>query len=295
MELRHLRYFVVLAEELHFGRAAARLCITQPPLSFNIKQMEEELGVVLLERDNKRVALTQAGHAFFEEANAIIAKTDRAFALARAIGAGRLGRLNVGFSASMIYADLATITANFREEVPGVELILHEYAFLDQISALEHGHLDLGFVDSMQIPEDLDGWKLWEEPYVCCIPASHKLAGASKIELVQLSDEEFVSFQRKGSPTIYDRVISMCLAAGFTPKIAHRVRQWLTITALVSEEFGVALVPQRMARTGFAGVCFVPLATENPMTSVGHLLWNPEHMNERIRHFISVTQRTIEF
>lgn len=289
MELRHLRYFVALAEELNFGRAAARLCITQPPLSFNIKQLEEELGVVLLERDNKRVALTQAGSAFLVEARAILEKADRARALARAVGAGRKGQLDIGFSGSTIYLDLAAITTRFQSQLPDVGLIFHEAGLPDQVAALEHGNLDLGFVDSISVPEGLDGLLLREEPHVCCIPASHRLADAHQIELAQLEGEAFVSFRRQGSPTTYDRLLAMCLAAGFTPRIVHAVRQWLTIIALVSENFGVALVPQRMSRTQFGGVRFIPLAADS-VTSAGRLLWNPARMNDRIRRFITTAR-----
>lgn len=293
MELRHLRYFVVLAEELHFGRAAARLCITQPPLSFNIKQLETELGVILLERDNKRVALTQAGRAFFSEATAILAKAERATALAKAIAAGRLGRLDVGFSGSMIYMHLADITRRFKVDFPGVELVLHEFGMPDQIEALEHGSLDIGLVDSLVVPDGLAGCRLGEESYVCCVPATHALAGMPDIELRQLAGEDFVSFNRAGSPTSYDRVVSMCVAAGFTPKISHRVRNWLTIIALVSEGFGVALVPKRLALTGFSGVRFVPIATPDHATSIGHILWHPERFDDRVRNFTATAQQVL--
>jgi DNA-binding transcriptional LysR family regulator len=293
MELRHLRYFVVLAQELHFGRAASRLAITQPPLSFNIKQLEDELGVILLDRDNKHAALTQAGRAFYEEAMAILSRADRAKELAKAVGAGRLGRLDVGFSGSMIYMHFPAITERYRKAYPEVDLVLHEFGLPDQTAALFHGQLDLGFVDAPGVPEELDGMKLREEPYYCCVATGHRLAGVAAVDLADLADEPFVSFNRLGSPTNFDRLAGMCAAAGFTAKVSHAVRQWITIMELVSHNYGVALVPERMLRAQLHGVRFIPLISSNPVTSTGFLLWNPSRINERIRRFVDAAKAEI--
>lgn len=294
MELRHLRYFVVLADELHFGRAASRLAITQPPLSFNIKQLEEELRVKLLDRDNKRVSLTQAGAAFLTEANAILANAERARELARAIGLGFAGRLDVGFSGSMIYSGMPSITRRFASENPEVLINFNEAGLPDQIEMLERGVINVAFVDTANVPEGLEGYRMGDEPYVCCVPSSHPLAEEDIIELDQLGNEAFVMFRRSGAPTSYDRVVNMCEASGFTPKVTHAVKQWLTIVSLVAEGFGVALVPHRMARTELKGVSFVPLTAEKQVISVSSLLWNPAKIDATGERFVQTAKAVVE-
>ena len=294
MELRHLRYFVVLAEELHFGRAASRLAITQPPLSFNIKQLEDELGVILLNRDNKRVTLTQAGAAFYAEALAIIDKANHAKQLAQAIDAGKKGRLNVGFSGSMLYTLMPQIARSFRGEWPDVDLVLHEMGLPAQIAALAHGQLDLTFVDSVYMPDEFEGIQLCVEPYVCCVSERHRLADAGKVDLASLADEVFVSFDRSGAPLNFDRVNTMCAAAGFIPKISHSLRQWITMMGLVAQDLGIALVPQRMAESHMAGVKFLPLHSPAPAVSIGRMMWNPARLKNRTEHFIAIARSIIE-
>jgi DNA-binding transcriptional LysR family regulator len=295
MELRHLRYFSALAEELHFGRAAARLFITQPPLSFNIKQLEDELGVSLLERDNKRVVLTQAGRAFYAEAMAILSKADRACALARSVGRGSAGRLDVGFSGSLIYSELGAILEAYKHRWPEVEVVLHENVLTQQVEALEHRNLDLGFVgfDSAAVPQGFSGLLLREDRYVCCLPEDHPLSDRREIRLKELADEVFVTFSRQGAPATYDRLLGMCLSAGLTPKITYTVRQWLTILALVAEKFGVSLVPERMSNTGMSGVVFVPISDAYSVTSCGFLIWIEEQANERVRSFVECARDVI--
>jgi DNA-binding transcriptional LysR family regulator len=294
MELRHLRYFVILAEELHFGRAASRLAITQPPLSFNIKQLEDELGVVLLKRDNKRVTLTQAGIAFYEEALAIIDKANRAKQLAQAISAGKKGRLDVGFSGSMLYTHLPAIARRFRADWPDVDLVLHELGLPAQITALEHGQLDLAFVDSVHMPSDFEGIQLCVESYWCCVSESHRLADSAQVDIADLANEAFVSFDRIGAPLNFDRVNAMCSAAGFVPRISHSLRQWITVIGLVAQDLGIALVPERMVRSGMAGVRFIPLNSTMPAVSVGRMMWNPARLKDRMEHFIAVARQVLE-
>jgi DNA-binding transcriptional LysR family regulator len=273
-ELRHIRYFLVLAEELHFGRAASRLAITQPPLSFNIKQLEDAVGVQLFERDTKGVELTPAGRAFLPEAKAVLAQAMRARDIALAVGTGLSGRIEIGFSGSMIYMQLPRIVDRFHALAPGVDLSLREFGLPDQVENLLHGRLDAGFVDTLQVPDGLAGDLIREEPYVCCLPADHPLAGSETIDISALAGEGFVIFRREGSPRLYDRFVAFCADAGFEPIIRHAVRQWLTIIALVAEGLGVALVPRRMSQTRFGNTKFIPI-TPHQITSAGYLIWNP--------------------
>ena len=291
MELRHLRYFVMLAEELHFGRAAQRLAITQSPLSFNIQRLEGELGVRLLERNSKRVELTPAGSAFAAEANRILEQTTRASELARAVAAGNIGRLDIGFTGSMVYRGASETVAAFSAQQPGIEVTLRELSTAEQLDQLVHGMLDAAFVNAPAPPEGLAGEALPPESFVCCLPQEHRLAHATSISLASLSSESFVMFARDVSPDHYDNVISICTEAGFLPRTRFAVRQWLTITALVANGLGVALVPESLARTQMAGACFVPLRNQHARSSAW-FLWNPERSTPALAHFISTVRQT---
>jgi DNA-binding transcriptional LysR family regulator len=292
VELRHLRYFAALAEELHFGRAARRLSITQPPLSFNIRRLEEELGARLLDRDSKRVALTPAGAAFLAEARHILAQVERARELTRAVAGGRVGRLEVGFTGSMVYRGVPEMVSAFSAGHPGIEVALRELSTIEQIDALAHGRLDAGFVNDVAIPQGLDGEPLVEEPFVCCLPETHPAARLPVIELRSLAREPFVMFARDVSPANYDRVISVCAEAGFQPDTRFAARQWLTIAALVASGLGVALVPESIARTKVAGACFVPIR-EKHARSNAFCLWNPDRILPGLEPFLAAVRATV--
>jgi DNA-binding transcriptional LysR family regulator len=287
MELRHLRYFIALAEELHFGRAALRLAITQPPLSFSIQALEKELDVRLFERDNKRVSLTAAGKAYLAEARGILDRLDHANDTARSVAAGKLGRLDIGFTGSMVYRDVPQIVSRFFEAHPGIDISLRELSSVEQIEGLRHGQLHAGFVNTMSVPEGLDGQVLPEDPLVCCLPADHRHAGKKKLDLKDLASESFIMFVRDISPTNYDNVIAICRQAGFEPQTRYAARQWLTIVALVAKGLGVALVPASTMRAGIADARFVPIRSTQAL-STAYLLWNPEGENPGINYFRDV-------
>lgn len=291
MELRHLRYFVMLAEELHFGRAAQRLAITQSPLSFNIRCLEEELGVRLFDRNNKRVKLTPAGSAFAPEAKRILEQAARASELARAIADGSVGRIEIGFTGSMVYRGASETVSAFCARYPAIEVTLRELSTAEQLEQLAHGLLDAAFVNAPAVPEGLAGEALPPESFVCCLPLEHPLAHATSISLSSLSRENFVMFARDVAPANYDNVISICAEAGFLPRTRFAVRQWLTITALVANGFGVALVPESLARIQIAGACFVPLRARHARSSAW-FLWNPERLTPALEQFIATVRHT---
>jgi DNA-binding transcriptional LysR family regulator len=287
MELRHLRYFVALAEELHFGRAALRLAITQPPLSFSIMALEKELGVRLFERDNKRVSLTAAGKAYLAEARGILDRLEHANDTARAVAAGKLGRLDIGFTGSMVYRDVPQIVLRFFQQHPGIDITLRELSSVEQIEGLRRGQLHAGFVNTTLVPDGLEGQVLPDDPLVCCLPADHRLAGRKEIDLKDLSSDSFIMFVRDISPANYDNVIAICRQAGFEPQTRYAARQWLTIVALVGNGLGVALVPASTERSGIADACFVPIRSAQAL-STAYLLWNPEAENPGIHYFLDV-------
>lgn len=278
MEFRHLRYFLVLADELHFGRAARRLSISQPPLSLNIQQLEASVGARLFERDSKGVRLTAAGRAFRESATALLAQAEQARLEAREIAAGAVGRLRVGFVGSMLYRGLPQQLKQFEADQPGIHVALTELNSQEQIDALLHGELDVGFIHTGRVPDELSARLVHREAFVCCVPAGHPLAGRRTIDLPALRGEPFVLFSRRASPDYYARIFDMCAAEGFYPRIRHEVRHWLSVVSLVSQGMGVAVVPAALQRSALAGAVFRPLKASTVPSEV-YCVWKaaPDH------------------
>ncbi|MDR1968631.1 MAG: LysR family transcriptional regulator [Burkholderiaceae bacterium] len=260
MELRHLRYFLVLAEELHFGRAARRLAISQPPLSVAIRQLEESVRAQLFERNSKAVRLTPAGEALRRCAQGLLASAQEAAQEARDVAAGLAGRLHIGLVGAMLYRGLPRALAAFQAQHPAVRVTLADLNSREQIALLQHGRLDLGFVHTSRMPPELRHRLLLREPFVCCLPAGHRLARRRALAVGDLRDEPLVLFSREASPDYHGLILSICAAAGFQPEVRHEVRHWLTVVSFVSQGLGVALVPEAMRRSGLSGAVFRPLA-----------------------------------
>ena len=259
MELRHLRYFTVLAEELHFGRAALRLSISQPPLSVAIRQLETSVGARLFERNSKEVRLTAAGLALQASARRLLAQAEEAALEARNVASGLAGRLRVGFVGAMLYRGLPQALRDFQARHPAVVVTLSELNSGEQVSELMHDRLDIGFLHTARLPAELESRLLLTEPFVCCLPAGHPLASRRKVPLAALKDEALVMFARNSSPDYYERILSICADAGFRPELRHEARHWLAVVSLVSQGLGVALVPEAMRRSALQGAVFRPL------------------------------------
>lgn len=285
MELRHLRYFVALAEELHFGRAARRLSITQPPLSSSIRALEDELGAKLFERDSKQVVLTAVGKAFLAEAQPILEQVRIASESARAIASGKRGYLEIGFAGSTVYRDMPQIVSTYLKRHGGVEVSLTEMSSVEQCDAILRGHLHAGFFNGLSTPEGLASVPLADDHFVCCLPEPHRLADEAEIELAWLAREPFVTFSRDAAPSNYDNIISLCTQAGFHPLTRYAARQWLTVVALVASGLGVALVPGCVARAGVKGARFVPLKG-TAVRNGAFFAWNPERLMPALQAFI---------
>lgn len=292
MKLHFLRYFTVLAEELHFGRAAQRLAITQPPLSSAIKALEEELGVQLLERSSKHVELTPAGAAFLEEARQILEGVARASSVAKAVARGMRGRLEIGMTGSLVYREVPAIVRDFAAAMPGIELVLREMSTVEQLQDLLHGQLHAGFINAATVPPQLDALALAEDDFVACLPEDHLLAGKAKLDLKDLADEQFVMFSREVAPANYDNVIAIFSRAGIHPRTAHAARQWLTIIAMVAHGLGVSVVPGSLARSRVAGVRFLPFGGA-PTVSPAVLVWSRSHSSPALASFLESAQRTV--
>lgn len=273
MELRHLRYFLALAEELHFGRAAKRLHLSQPPLSFNIKQLEASLGVLLLERSSHGVKLTPAGEAFRASAQRVLDEAAAATTQARDVAAGVSQRLRVGFVGSMLFRGLTERLAAFQQGQPQVRVELMELNSAEQVEALARGRIDLGFVHQARVPAELSQRLYMSEPFVACLPAGHPAAGQRPLDLRSLAAEPLVLFSRSASPEYYERVLALCAEQGLAPLVRHEVRHWLSVVALVAKGAGHALVPAALMHSGVAGVQFCPLP-ESGIRSEVFCVWN---------------------
>jgi DNA-binding transcriptional LysR family regulator len=214
MEFRHLRYFLVLAEELHFGRAARRLAISQPPLSLNIQQLEASVGARLLTRNSKSVQLTAAGLAFVPAARALLAQAAQAASLAKDVGEGMVGSLTIGFSGTMLFSGLPAMLAQFQTGHPRLRLLLQELSSSEQLMALAQDRIDLGFVHTTRVPPELSQIRVASQSLVACLPAGHALAGQRDLDLAQLKGQPFAVVSKAVSPDYHERILALCAASG---------------------------------------------------------------------------------
>ena len=264
MELRHLRYFVAVAEELHFGRAAARLHIAQPPLSRQIRDLEREVGTALFERVPRGVALTPAGRAFLPEARLTLAQAARAQRTAERASRGEIGRLRVGFVEAATYSRvLPEVLGFFRLHLPNIGISLFEMDAHQQADAFREGRIDLGVLHS--VPADADRLLHVESVYtdrmIVAVPGTHRLAGQARLTLATFASEPFVLFPRHGAPRLYDDIIASCRTAGFNPRVVQEATAWHTLAALVGAGVGSAFVPQSLTRFQRPGVVYRPVRT----------------------------------
>jgi DNA-binding transcriptional LysR family regulator len=277
VELRHLRYFVAVAEELHFHRAATRLHISQPPLSQQIRALERELGVTLLARNRRRVALTAAGAGFLEDARAILASVDRAADRARAIARGSQGTLSIGFVGSAMFSPtLPDMLREFRAGHPDVDLVLRELPTTAQLSALASGELDVGVIRGPVELAELDGqlelMTVQRERLVAAVPADHRLASRRRLRAEELRGESFVILARREAPGLYAGLAAAMREAGGLPEDVLEVAEMQTIISLVAGGFGVSLVPASVGQVDRSGVVFRPFAGPTPTIELA-LAW----------------------
>jgi DNA-binding transcriptional LysR family regulator len=260
VELRHLRYFVEVAEQRHFGRAAARLHMAQPPLSQQVRQLEAELGVELLRRTTRRVDLTDAGAAFLQRAREVLAAVDAASAEAQRIGAGLEGRLVVGCVGSATYSLLPSLARTLREDLPAVDFSFRgEMLVPDQAAALLAGEIDLAL---LRPPVDHPGLvltRLRRERLIVALPDSHRLAGRKRLRVGDLRNEDFIVHPGHGRSVMSGLVLTLCREAGFEPRVRQEVGETSTLVTFVAAGLGVALVPEPVAALGVAGATYRPL------------------------------------
>lgn len=272
MELRKLRYFIVLAEELHFGHAAQRLHITQPPLSMAILALEEELGVRLFDRSRRKVALSHAGQTFLEHARALLARADDAREMTRAADRGEVGRLTIGFMSATLYTILPLVVREFAAGHPQVKLQLRELTIPVQLASLQRLEIDVGFLRPPVSAAELDSETLLREPLVVALPHGHPLTKLRRVPARRLAGESFVMFQRAPGLVLHDLVLGFCQRCGFRPQVAQDAAQSHAVAGLVSAGIGVALVPASTQCVQLRGLEYRPLLETSPPVSTA-LAW----------------------
>lgn len=290
-DLRQLRHFIAVAERLHFGRAAAALHISQPPLSRSIRDLENRVGASLLARSRRRVELTPEGARFLEEAKRIVAQLERAVLDVGSMAAGEGGRLRLGFVSLADFGMLPRLLKAYKAARPGVALALREMLSPDQAAALAAGELDFGLLLPPVSGADLEHIVVQRERFLAALPARHRLARMrSGIAVRELADEAFVMAPRSIAPGLHDIVSALAARAGFAPRVAQEAIQMQTVVSLVSSGLGVALVPASVANLGRRGVVYREIADAHPRLDLW-LAWRRGALSAAAREFVLHARR----
>jgi DNA-binding transcriptional LysR family regulator len=263
IEFRHLRYFLTVAETLHFSKAAAQLGMAQPPLSQQIRDLERMLGYPLFDRTTRGVRLTKVGQFFRERALNTVAKMQSDVEIARRLGSGQEGVLTVGFSGSVMLTTLPKAIERYRRLYPRVELRLRELFTSEQMHALLDGTVDLGFLRDGEPREGLSMESILQERFLVALPSRHKLASYASIRPADLRNEPFVLFARRMGPLAFDRTFACCEEEGFRPNVVQEAPQWPTVVRLVAAGSGISLVPACVASFAMPGVVYKKLRSRH--------------------------------
>lgn len=294
IELRQLRYFVTVAEEMHFGRAAVRLHMTQPPLSQTIQSLEAALGAPLFFRTKRSVTLTPAGIALLPEARRLLLQAASLPELARRAASGESGRLSLAFVSTADYSVLPPFLREFREHYPQVEIDLREATTDVQLEELAQGRIDAGLlIPPMpdKLKGELDYLPLISEPLILAAPHNLKaLRGKKTIALSTLGDTPLIVFPRRIAPAFHDAILACFHDAGLTPRIGQEAIQMQTIVGLVSAGMGIALVPQSVSNLKRPGVEYRPLSDRTPVVETG-LAWRRDNASPVLHAFLKLLRK----
>ncbi len=292
MELRHLRHFVALAEEEHFGRAAERVFVVQQALSNSVRNLEEEVGVPLVLRTTRRVQLTPAGQEFLVGARETLALAGQTVERARRAARGEVGRLTVGFVSGLAFGGLPEIVRRFRELYPNVSVDLRELTAPEQEAGLRGAVLDVGLMLLPVRAANLDSRALWRQPLVAALPAGHPLARKSRLKISDLAPEPFVFFPRQLRATYFDQVMRWCAGAGFTPNVVQEAIEIPTLLSLVAAGVGVFLPIEFFNRLSLPGVVYRPVE-DAPLVDIMAVWRRDEGKNPVVRAFLSVAEEML--
>lgn len=292
IEIRHLRYFLAVAEALHFGKAAEKLGMAQPPLSQQIKNLERILGYPLFDRTTRGVKLTAVGEFFRERARHTLERMRNDIEITRRLGSGKEGVLNVGFSGSVMFTGLPKAIETYRRRYPNVELRLQELVTAEQIPGLLDGSLSIGFMRDGEARDGLSIESILHERYIAALPSSHRLAGnKTPLSPAALKDEPFVLFARRMGNLAFDRTVACCEAAGFRPNIVQDAPQWPTTLRLVAAGLGVTLVPSCVQSLTMPGVTYRKLRSRH-WTSID-IGMRPDLKNPAAEAFLGIVRSTL--
>ena len=278
IELRHIKYFLAVAEDLHFRKAAERLYISQPGLSRQIKQMEDDLGVQLFERNNRKVALTAAGTYLKQELTIVTKNLEEVLQHAKLLEEGKEGSVKLGYVGSAMQNVIPELLIKFRETHPTIRFSLTEMDNTGQVKALLNKDIDVGFVRLNQVPEGLELRPVLNDTFTLVLPANHPVDAANFGSLAQLKNEDFILFEKNYSPVYYERVLSVFEHAGFSPKVSHYTVHANTIFRLVENHFGVSIIPTSLKEGYNMNVKFIEL-TDIPIRAVLSVVWNKKNRN----------------
>lgn len=288
MELRHLRYFAAVAEERHFGRAAKKLGIAQPPLSKQLQDLEAELGFSLFDRSRRPVELTAAGQTLLGHARSLFESLEIAVRETRRAGAGHSGRLTIGYPQSLAYSGLTGILRAFRQHSPEVAIEVRELPPGEQIEALKRGDLDIGFVRAPLHEPQLASENIRDEKLVLALPADHRLAIRERVALSAVAGEPFVFFPRARGPGFFDFLMEFCRDCGFTPHIVQQAPQ-IDVLALVAAGFGLSILPDSVRELKRADIVLRPIVG-SPTTEL-RLVWRSGDPAPPVSRFIETVRR----
>ena len=286
MELRHLKYFVAVAEELHFGRAAEKVQITQPVISDQIRRLEQELGVKLFFRTKRTVELTEPGKIFFKEAKQILERVEKAVDAVQKADRGELGSLMIGYTGPALYTLLPKIIRTFRDRYPQVELVLKEICTNEQVEALNSGNIEVGFLHP-PVDGEFEFISIMTEKMVLALPEDHPLTTFTKVPISKLSNQSFILFPRHEGLSLYNRILLMCQQAGFAPKIVQEVTPQPTMIGLVAAGIGVSLVSESLQNINRPGVVYRKLDVPTPELELV-AAWKKEKVSPVLPKFLQV-------
>ncbi|CAN7464005.1 LysR substrate-binding domain-containing protein [Caballeronia sp. LjRoot29] len=275
MELRHLRYFLAVAQTLNFTKAAERLHMAQPPLSRQIRELEEELGVELFDRRGKRVALSSAGMVFADRAQRILASADAAVIDSQRAARGEIGRLAVGFFEHIAYTLLPALIREFQQRFPDVSVELRWFTAAEQVNALARGEVDVAFVRAVPLETNLASTMILREPFVIAIAKDNPLAARHTISIVDCANMRVINYRKDVAPDYHAMINQLCALGGFTPSPLFEMGQIYASLGLVSSGFGIALVPASVQRVHMDNVVYRPLRERHAVSELLLAWTNP--------------------
>lgn len=290
MDLRQLKYFLAVAENLHFRKAADYVHLSQPALTLQIRALEEELGVMLLIRDRHKTRLTAAGEVLRDEVRDLLKAADHAAARTKRAARGQVGVLKIGFISTAAARILPPLISTYRTQHPEVEFDLKNILSAEQIPALLDKTIDIGLLRlPIQEQDAIETYPLHSEPFVALLPAKHPLAKKHQIHLSMLKDCEFVMYSRRYAPGFHDQIMRMLNSAGLSPVIAQESKEMYTLAALVSAGLGVAIVPASVENYRIEGIVFRKLAPPEVLSKIGMIVLK-ENNHPAVRAFVALAQ-----